>query len=296
MSLPPERAPASADARRAPEPVAQDDARIVALRRLLGIVDRLRAPDGCPWDREQTAASMAPHVVEEAHELLDAIETGGPEDVAEEAGDVIMAVALICRIESEAQRLDLARAAELVSDKLVRRHPHVFGDGEAETAGEVLSTWEAIKKEERRERDQDHSALAGVPRGLPALQRAARLCDKAVSAGFRWQDVAGALAKVHEEVAELEQVLPHAARAADHEPDLDADTRARVAQELGDVLLATAYLGRYLGVDPERACRDSARRFEARFRALESELEGGLGQRSPDELVAAWARAKDRLD
>lgn len=296
MSVPPEKAETAADAGRAPEPLSEEDARIVALRRLLGIVDRLRAPDGCPWDRKQTAVSMAPHVVEEAHELLDAIEAGGADEIAEEAGDVLMTVALICRIESETGRLDLARAAELVSEKLVRRHPHVFGDAQADTASEVLSNWEAIKKEERRERDQDHSALAGIPKGLPALQRAGRLCDKAVFAGFRWQDVAGALAKVHEEVAELEECIPAQARAADHEPELDEDVRAHVEQELGDVLLATAYLGRYLGIDPERACRESSRRFEARFREMESEVEGPFGQHSLDELVAAWTRAKARVE
>ena len=131
---------------------------------------------------------------------------------------------------------------------------------------------------------------------MPALQRAARLCDKAVLAGFRWQDVAGALVKVHEEIAELEECIPAQARVEDYEPELDKNVRARVEQELGDVLLATAYLGRYLGIDPERACRESSRRFEARFREMESELEGRLGQHSLDELVAAWTRAKARVE
>jgi len=290
----PPRDPA-AGSRRPPEPVPASDPRIQALRWLVGIVDRLREPDGCPWDREQSEESMAPHVVEEAHELLEAIEAGGPAEACEEAGDVLMNVVLICRIAMEAGRYDLARSARSIADKLVRRHPHVFGDVEVDSAGEVLVNWEAIKKAERAAKESDDSALAGVPGGMPALQRAGRICDKAVAAGFRWQSVAGALAKVTEELAELRDALPAEALAAKYAPELAGRSRERVAHELGDVLLASAYLGRYLGLDPERLCRDAVRRFEERYRTMEAALGGAVGERPLEQLLAAWQRAKGSL-
>lgn len=273
-----------------PTPARADDPRVAALRRLVGIVDRLRDPDGCPWDREQTAASMAPCVVEEAHELREAIEAGDDGDLCEEAGDVLMALTLLCRIEEQAGRPGLAEAAERVADKLVRRHPHVFGDARADDAEEVLARWETIKRAERVEGERDASALAGVPATLPALQRAARLCGKAVASGFRWRTAAGALDKLGEEIGELREVL---AGALDGERvELDEPTRERAAAELGDVLMAGAFLGQYLGLDPERACRDAQRRFERRFRRMEAELSGDLAARGFEELVGAWARAK----
>lgn len=262
------------------------DARLAAVRRMLEIVDRLRDPGGCPWDREQTVESMAPYAVEEAHELREAIESGDPRAMAEEAGDCLMSVSMIARIASEHGTFDLARACEAVSDKLVRRHPHVFADGDAETAGEVLETWEEIKKAERAGRAEDASALAGVPRTLPALQRAGRVSEKAVAAGFAWEDAAGALAKLGEEVAELEGAL-----GVSSEP-LTGDRKERVEHELGDVLIAGAFLAQYLGLDPERLCGRALDRFETRFRHMESECGGDLSGRSLDELMRAWSQAK----
>lgn len=282
-------------AKRPAEPIAADDPRTLALRRLVGVVDRLREPDGCPWDREQTEESMAPSLIEEAHELVEAIEQGSAEECAEEAGDVLMNVLLISRIAMEAGRYDLARAADLCSEKLVRRHPHVFGEVEVEDSEGVLVSWEAIKKAERAEKEADTSALAGLPVALPALQRAARACGKAVSAGFHWQDVGGALAKVREELAELEAELPAEALAAERKPELAPEVRERVEAELGDLLLAGAFLGKYLGIDPERATRESLRRFEARFRSMEEELGGDLSGLGLSELMQAWGAAKARL-
>jgi MazG family protein len=259
-----------------------DDTRIPAFARLLEVVDRLRAPDGCPWDREQTVASMAPFLVEEAYEALEAIEAGDDGETAAELGDVLMVVTLICRIAEQAGRFDLGRSASLVTDKLVRRHPHVFGDVRADTADDVLRNWEAIKKEERADEGRDDSALAGVPIALPALQRARRVCDKARSAGFRWQDASGALAKVREELGELERELAAA------EP-----VRQRVEAELGDLLLAAAFAGGYLELDPEAACRAALRRFEQRFRTMEQGLARPLAEHGLAELVRAWAEAKE---
>ena len=188
-------------------PASPSDPRVQALARLVGIVDRLRAADGCPWDRKQTVASMAPHLVEEAHEALEAVETGDDLATAEECGDLLMAITLLVRIAEESGRFDLAAVGQTVCDKLVRRHPHVFGDVLAASAEEVLVNWEAIKKREREGKSVDASALAGVPAALPALQRAQRVCGKAVSAGFRWTDSAGALAKLDEEMSELHAAL-----------------------------------------------------------------------------------------
>ena len=267
----------------------REETRAEAFDRMLEIVDRLRAPDGCPWDRKQTIETMAPHLIEEAYELLEAVECGADHDMIEEAGDVLLVVAMICKIAEEAGRFDLGDASRAIVEKLVRRHPHVFGEEQITEADEVLGRWEAIKKAEREGKEEDSSALAGVPKALPALQRARRTCDKAATAGFAWEDAKGALAKLKEEVGELEAELQGVSGKA----DLGGDREARVIAELGDVLLAGAHLGRYLGIDPERACREAVRRFEGRFRKMEASLgEGGVTGRPLAELLDAWEQAK----
>ena len=268
----------------------EGETRAQAFNRMLEVVDRLRAPDGCPWDRKQTVETMAPHLIEEAYELLEAVESGADQDIIEEAGDVLMVVAMVCRIAEEAGRFDLGDASRAIAEKLVRRHPHVFGDEKITEAEEVVGRWEAIKKSEREGKEEDSSALAGVPKALPALQRARRTCEKAAAAGFAWEDVRGALAKLKEEVAELEAELEGVSGKADVGA---GDHEARVIAELGDVLLAGAHLGRYLGVDPEKACREAVRRFEGRFRRMEASLgEGGVTGRPLGELLDAWEQAK----
>lgn len=291
------------------------DARSDALRRVLHIVDRLREPDGCPWDREQTLKSLAPSLIEEAHELVEAIEREDDGGALEEAGDVLLVVALLCRIASEAGRFDLARASEALGDKLVRRHPHVFGDAHADSSASAIANWERIKQGERRAKAGDASALAGVPRALPALQRAQRLGAKAIAAGFKWTDARGALAKLREELGELEQALAavpakvEAQVAPQVEPATEATRErarsvelelareralARAEEELGDLLFAAAQLANYAGLDAERAARGALMRFERRFRSLEQEL-GELRGRELPELQAAWERAKARV-
>jgi len=280
------------------------DPRLVSLGRLLAIVDRLRAPDGCPWDKKQTVESMAPFLVEEAHEALEAVESKGDGEITEEVGDVLMVACLIGRIGQDAGRFDIGRAAEAVSDKLVRRHPHVFGETQAgtgpDTADEVLVNWEAIKKDERKEKDTDASALAGVPVALPALQRADRMCGKAVSSGFRWTSVAGAIAKVFEEQEELRVALAEAGldETRDTEGRPEGEALARIEHELGDVLLSSAFLASYLGLDPEKLCRQAVRRFEGRFRVMEAALEASgrpLSEQTLTELTGAWEAAKEEL-
>ncbi len=266
--------------------------RIESLEQLLSIVDRLRDPGGCPWDREQTISSMAEFVIEEGFELVEAIEKGDDQGTVEELGDLLMVLSMICRIAAEEGRFDIGRAAAAVSDKLVRRHPHVFADTEVDGSRQVLANWEAIKKEERKSEVKDSSALAGMPLALPALQRADRSCEKAISAGFRWTSVAGAWAKLEEEFGELRAEVEPLDLESSEPIQLEGATRERVEEELGDLLLAGAFLATYLELDPEKACRGAVRRFETRFRAMEENLEGEIEGRPIDELIAAWKRAK----
>lgn len=273
------------DTRPLDEPEPRGEPRIDGLQRLVAIIDRLRDPDGCPWDLKQTLESIAPHHIEEAFELVEAIESGDDPHTVEEAGDLLMGVVLLARIAEQEGRWSLADVAQGVCEKLIRRHPHVFGDVRADTAEEALLSWEAIKRKEREGQDQDASALAGVPAALPALQRAHRTAQKALSAGFKWSDESGAFAKLREEVAEL---------AAELEGPGGERDQARLEAELGDVLMSAAFLGTYLKIDPERATRQALRRFEARFRAMEGDLDGSLQGRSLDEMMSAWQRAKQR--
>ena len=273
------------------EPAPTGEPRIDGLRRLIAIVDRLRDPDGgCPWDLEQTLESIAPHHLEEAHELVEAIEEGDDPHTVEEAGDLVMGVVLLARIAEQAGRWSLADVAQAVSDKLIRRHPHVFGEVAVDSAQAAITNWEQIKQEERRGQETDDSAVAGVPVALPALQRAKRLGDKAIRHGFRWADVAGAFAKVREETDELAAELERADVLGAPEAQLEGDPA--VERELGDLLLAGALLGSYLGVDPERATRGAVRRFESRFRAMEASLDGPVKEHTLEQLMAAWERAK----
>jgi len=288
--------PSRAPAPRTPETTS--DPRALAFARLLAVVDRLRAPDGCPWDRKQTLGSMAPHLVEEAHEAVEAIEREADAQSAEECGDVLMVVALLCRIAEQEGQFDLGVAAHAICDKLIRRHPHVFGEAggegavQADTAEQVLANWEAIKKTEREDKQEDASALAGVPVALPALQRAHRVGGKAISAGFRWADPAGAVAKLHEEQRELDEALEPIDLTRDGMPDATREQRARVEHELGDVLIAAAFVARYLDLDPEKLTRDAVRRFESRFRALEAALDRPMKDASLAQLMRGWEAAK----
>jgi MazG family protein len=280
-----EEAPPTRTARPLEPAPATGEPRTDALRRLVDVIDRLRDPQGgCPWDLEQTVESMAPSLIEEAHELVEAVERGDRSHTIEEAGDVLLVVFLVCRIAEQAGEFDLAQAANGTAEKLIRRHPHVFGDVDQGSSSGAIEQWEEIKRRERAEKGTDTSALAGVPAAMPALQRADRMSAKAVSAGFRWARDAGTLAKLREEVEELAEVFPEEGKPTDE---------ARLEAELGDVLLAAATVGSYVGIDPERALRAALRRYESRFRQMEQEL-GGLEGRGLDEMMSAWERAKRR--
>lgn len=251
------------------------------LHRLLQIIERLRAPDGCPWDREQSEESMAPHLLEEAFEAVEAIEKADIDESCEELGDVLMNVLMIAQIAAEAGRFTSEDVARSISDKLVRRHPHVFGDLTATDSDEVLKNWEQIKKQEKG--DQPRGALEGLPTNLPALLLAFRIGEKAHRAGFDWPDPTGPRAKLDEELGELDEAL------ASEDPDA-------IEAELGDTLFSLVNVARHAGVNPEMALRKTSQRFRSRFRLVENALGDRLANSSLAEKEAEWDAAKRELE
>lgn len=264
---------------------------------LLAIMRQLRNPDGgCPWDLEQTFASVAPYTVEEAHEVADAIARGDTGDLCDELGDLLLQVVFHAQMAEEAGLFGFGDVVEAITRKMIRRHPHVFADGPARNSGAVKDAWAEIKAEEKAERrarrsarglppeEEEDGALAGVSGGLPALQQALKLQEKAAKVGFDWSEAPPILSKIREEIDEIEAEL----HAVPREP-------TRIADELGDLVFAVVNLGRHLGVDPEQAARGTSQRFRARFRAMEAMLaaEGARPQdRSLDELEGLWIAAK----
>lgn len=254
-----------------------------AIERLRRIMVRLRDPaTGCPWDREQDWASIAPHTIEEAYELADAIATGEPQAVRDELGDVLFQVVFQARIAEERGLFDFDAVAAAIADKLERRHPHVFADATIEDAAAQTRAWEQHKRAERAARGQGTGALDGVTLGLPALTRAAKLGSRAAKVGFDWDGAQGVLDKVREEIDELQT-------------EIVAGNQARKREELGDLLFALSQAARHLGVDPEAALRDANAKFERRFRQVEAYLaiEGRTpADASMEQLEALWTRAK----
>jgi MazG family protein len=252
-----------------------------AFEDLVRIMAELRAPGGCPWDREQTHASIKPYLIEEAYEVIDAIDADDPDEMRKELGDLLLQVVFHARMAEEAGRFDISQVAQAICDKLRHRHPHVFGDVEVADAAEVLRNWSRIKAEERADSD-DRSAIAGVPRGMPALLRATRLGEKAGRVGFDWKQPAEVLEKVREEIGELAEALAGGARG-------------EIEAELGDLLFALSSLARHCELDAESALAAAADRFSDRFRRMEARFhaEGRDLREIPiDELEAAWQRVK----
>jgi MazG family protein len=233
-------------------------------------MDRLRNPGGCPWDREQTLESLAGYLLEEAHEAVDAIGAGDPVRLRDELGDLLIQIVFMARIARELEWFDIDRVCEAVSDKMVRRHPHVFGDRTVDGAREVIRNWEEIKREERAD-DPEGSTLGGVPASLPALLKAFRMTEKAAAVGFDWRRPRDVIAKLHEEVAELEAELDR----------LEAADTDLVRHEMGDVLFVIANLARHLGVEPETALQATNAKFKRRFQAMEG-LARAAGKRLAD--------------
>ncbi|RPJ64417.1 MAG: nucleoside triphosphate pyrophosphohydrolase [Acidobacteria bacterium] len=258
--------------------------------RLVSVVARLRAPDGCPWDREQTLESLRPFVLEEAYEVLEAIDRGDRSALREEIGDHIFEGVLLAQLCAEAGDFTVADSLASIADKLVRRHPHVFGDAaKAANAEEVLGRWEEAKARERAAAGNgaaQKTILGGVPNALPALLRAHEMGTRAAAVGFDWERAADVLAKIEEEVAELREAV---------EADGRASRAARVEEEMGDLLFAIANLARKLGVEPESALRRADDKFARRFTELERRF-AARGESLRDAGLARmeeeWGRIK----
>jgi tetrapyrrole methylase family protein/MazG family protein len=252
-----------------------------AFTRLVEIMARLRGPEGCPWDREQTHASIKPYLIEETYEVVEAIEREDDEDLCSELGDLLLQVVFHAQMASEAGRFTIADVVQAIHDKLVRRHPHVFGDADVRSSADVVHNWSRIKAEERRHTN-DRSAIAGVPRSMPALLRAHRLGEKAAGVGFDWRDACGVLDKVREEQGELEAAIE------------SGDSRAAEA-ELGDLLYALTSLARHLRINAEDALARAGDRFSWRFRRMEEELAKAgrdIRKTTAAEMDALWEEIK----
>lgn len=255
---------------------------------LLAVMARLRDPKrGCPWDREQNFASIAPYTIEEAYEVADAIARGDLAALKDELGDLLFQVIFHAQMAQEEGAFEFSDVVEALRDKLVRRHPHVFGGEELADAEAVNDNWEAIKRKERAEVDSDDSALAGIAIGLPEWMRALKLQNRAARTGYDWPDVTPVLAKLREEADEVEAEF---AQGADP---------ARLEDEIGDVLFVAVNLARHAKVDPGAALRHANAKFERRFRAMERIAEA-LGMRfdqlSLDEKEALWNEVKSSVD
>jgi len=291
-------AAAAADCPMAHAPSPSDPA-LAALAELVAVVARLRDPDqGCPWDLEQTHASLLPYVLEEAHEVADAIRHGDDRHLAEELGDLLLQVVLHAQIASEAGRFDLEQIVRGLSAKLVRRHPHVFAGAEAGDSAAVKRSWEAIKAEEQIQHQAANAAeaqpsasplsdhLARKVRGQAALAGAMTISRKAAAAGFEWDDITGVWDKVHEELEELKEAVAEAQASGD---------TAHAQEELGDVLFTLVNVARWCNLDPEAGLAGTNRRFLDRFSRVEAALGGELQGRSIGELEGLWRQAKAEI-
>ena len=252
----------------------------------LEIMRLLRSPGGCPWDAEQTHASIRREFLEETYEVLDAIDREDPVDMCEELGDILMQVAFHAQIETENGRFTMADVVNGIAQKMVYRHPHVFGGTmQADTSEEVLVNWEVLK---RREKGQQSTAdaIEAVPHTLPALWRAEKVQKKTAKAGFDWSDPVDALTKLEEEVRELRRAV---------EAGEAADAPHGIREEVGDVLFIAAKVAQMSGVDPEDALHRACDKFDARFRLVEEAADKPLASCTEEELLALWNRAKEQL-
>ena len=251
------------------------------VQKLVGLMQRLLAPGGCPWDREQTLETLVPYLIEETYEVVDALADGDADDHREELGDLLLQIVFQAELRFAEGRFGIDDVARGIVTKLVRRHPHVFGDQVVSGSGEVLSNWAKLKAAEKSEKGK-HGALHGIPRSAPALLRATRAGEKVAAAGMDWPDPAGPRAKIDEELRELDEAR-------------ESGDRDAMARELVDVLFATVNLGRKLGLDPESALRHAIERFSNRFGHVERSLAAQgrtVSDASPEEQDALWEAAK----
>lgn len=270
---------------------------------LVALMAKLRSPEGCPWDREQTYATLAPMLLEEAYEAFEAVEEareGRPEELRGELGDLLFQIVFYAQVAAERGEFTIEDVVEAIHSKMVRRHPHVFGGESAADSAEVLRNWEAIKAEEKRaagrdEAAKDSSLLDGVSAKAPALMEAHQLTTKAARVGFDWQNVEQIFDKLHEEVDELKAAIEESNAGGDSDVETDEARHERVREELGDLLFVVTNIARHLKVEPEAALKLTNRKFRRRFRHIERGLEA-RGQSADaatlDEMEALWLEAK----
>ncbi|MDT9198701.1 nucleoside triphosphate pyrophosphohydrolase [Limnospira fusiformis KN01] len=254
-----------------------------ALQELIDVVAKLRSPDGgCPWDLAQTPQSLTPYILEEAYEVVDAIATGDPKAIADELGDLLLQVVLQAQIASESQQFSLADVAAGITEKLIRRHPHVFADVKVESVEEVHENWEAIKDKEAGNHQDSQSLSAKLnrySRQLPPLIAAMKLSKKTAAVGFEWDNIEGVWDKFHEELAEFEEALHH-------------QDKAEQQAELGDILFVLVNLARWYDIDPHEALRETNHKFIRRFSMVEAACDRPLADYTLAELDVLWDRAK----
>jgi MazG family protein len=254
-------------------------------QRLVEIMARLRAPGGCPWDREQNFDTIKPYTLEETYEVLDAIDRRDWGDLSEELGDFILQAVFYAQMAAEEDKFSIEDTLDAINQKLVRRHPHVFADASAETAGDVLRQWDQIKSDEKKSKGKSQKGLlAGVPRAFPALVEAQQIASRAAGAGFDWENPEQVIEKLHEELAELAAARRNGAQA-------------ELEDELGDLLFVLVNLARFVKVDPEQALRKTNAKFRERFGYIERKLaERGKSPRESniEEMEALWQEAKVR--
>jgi tetrapyrrole methylase family protein/MazG family protein len=249
------------------------------LKELVSIMERLRGPKGCPWDREQTTESLIPFVIEEAYEVAAAIDSRDPKSIKEELGDLLFQIIFLCQLAKERREFDISDVIESSCTKMVRRHPHVFGEKKAETSKEVLSQWAAIKEEEKK---KEEGYLSELPEAFPALMRAHRVTEKAAKIGFDWENVDQVLEKLNEELNEFRQAL-------------SARDAKSIEEELGDLIFALVNISRFVEVNPEEALRKTIGRFINRFHYIEKRLEEEgkeLSGTPLEEMERLWNEAK----
>jgi len=276
--------------------------------RAVNIMARLRAPGGCPWDREQTFDSIKPYTLEETYEVFEAIEKRDWDELPGELGDLLLQVLFYAEMAKEAGYFSIDDVLDRLSKKLVDRHPHVFGEVKADTAGDVVRNWEALKKAEAEKKTsrQPHergSLLSGISRAMPALLEATKLSRKAASVGFDWPDISGIFEKLDEEVVELKQdiselpqpVMPPAGHAGARAQQISPELHQRLEAELGDLVFVLVNLARFLDVDPEAALRRTTDKFRRRFEAMEAQAQAeglSLEQMNIDRMEELWQNSK----
>lgn len=254
-----------------------------SLTELVSIMERLRGPDGCPWDREQTVEDLVPYIIEEAYEVISAIDERSSEMLKEELGDLLFQIIFICQINRERAEFDINDVISASVEKMVRRHPHVFGDATAETSEDVLLNWSRIKRREKKG-SEGSGYLSGIPEHLPALLKAHKVSEKVSRAGFDWKNIDNVFQKVDEEIAEF--------KTAFHKKNLK-----EMEEEIGDILFTLVNVSRFLEINPENALRKTIGKFITRFHLLEAELKEmskDFSTTSPEEMEELWNRVKSK--